>query len=117
MTNGPCIVVKCPACGEQRVAPDAVTVRCCVDDGGSWSYRFTCPSCGHGAIGESVVSALMDAVDCGAGLESWSSSARVGKRPGGPRFTVLDEVELHQLLREPDWLDELRRCRDIDIER
>jgi predicted RNA-binding Zn-ribbon protein involved in translation (DUF1610 family) len=116
MTNRPCIVVKCPECGDQRVSPDAVTVRCCVDDGGGWSYRFACPSCGRRAVGESLVSALMDAIDSGAGFESWSS-ADVEEGRDAPPFTAAQEVELHLLLLEPDWFDELRRCTDLDRER
>ncbi len=109
MTRRPCIVVRCPDCGEQRVAPAQVTVRCCIDDGG-WSYRFICPSCDCRADGESFVSALMAAVDSGAGLESWSSPPGVYDRPTGPLFTASAEDELHRRLLEPDWFDEFRRC-------
>ena len=114
MPNRPCIVVRCPECGEQRVSPQSVTVRCCVDIGGGWSYRFTCPSCGAHAVGESLVSALMNALECGARLESWSTPAEVGERHRGPLFTAAEELDLHRLLLEPDWFDELCRCGNPD---
>ena len=114
MPRGPCIVVKCPECGEQRVSPQSVTVRWCVDNGGGWSYWFTCRLCGQRAVGKSLVSALMDAVDCGARLESWSTPAEVGEPKDGPLFTASEELELHSLLLEPDWFDELRRCGNVD---
>jgi predicted RNA-binding Zn-ribbon protein involved in translation (DUF1610 family) len=64
MTLGPRIVVQCPDCGDARVAPEAVTVRGCLDDGG-WSYRFTCPACGLRTVGEGPKKALKAAVDFG----------------------------------------------------
>jgi hypothetical protein len=114
MPNGPCIVVKCPECGEQRVSPQSVTVRCCVDSGGGWSYRFTCPTCGKRAVGASLVSALMNALEFGAHLESWSTPAEFGEPHDGPLFTASEELDLHLLLLEPDWFDELCRCGDLD---
>ena len=115
MPSRPCLVVKCPECGEQRVSPQSVTVRCCVDSGGGWSYRFTCPTCGTRAVGESLVPALMNALAFGARLEAWSSTpAEVGERHSGPLFTASEELELHRLLLEPDWFDELCRSGDRD---
>jgi hypothetical protein len=109
MTQGPQIVVKCPECGERRIAPEEVTVRGCLDDG-SWSYRFSCPICFLPTIGASTMTALMSAVDAGAAFEAWELPTDLDARPAGPRFTFVDVLELHTLLLEPDWFDELSRC-------
>lgn len=109
MTQEVLIVVRCPDCGEHRVAPEAVTVRSCVDNG-HWSYRFTCPSCLRPTLGDSSLPSLLDAVEAGAGLEAWSLPTHLDQRPDGPPFTLVDVLEFHMLLREPGWLDELRRC-------
>jgi hypothetical protein len=109
------IVVSCPDCGEHRVAPEAVTVRSCVDTG-AWSYRFVCPSCRRPTVGESVLAALLDAVEAGAAVEAWELPAHLDRRPGGPPFTPADVLALHLVLLEPDWFDELRRC-ELDSER
>jgi predicted RNA-binding Zn-ribbon protein involved in translation (DUF1610 family) len=115
MTQETHIVVKCPDCGDLRVSPEAVTVRSCVDDG-AWSYRFTCPSCHRATVGKSVMKPLMEAVDAGAGFEAWTMPTDLDVRPVGPLFTLADVLELHLLLLEPDWFDELRRC-ELDSER
>jgi predicted RNA-binding Zn-ribbon protein involved in translation (DUF1610 family) len=107
MRKAPRIVVLCPDCGEQRVAPDDVTVRNCLDDG-AWSYRFTCPECGGITVGESVERSLLDAVGAGAHFEEWTLPAELLERPDGPPFCLADVLEMHLALLEPDWLDELR---------
>jgi hypothetical protein len=109
------IIVKCPDCGERRVPPEAVTVRSCVDNG-VWSYRFTCPGCHLPAVGESAMKSLLDTVDAGASLEAWSLPTDLDRRPSGPPFTLVDVLELHLLLLEPNWFDELERC-EHDAER
>jgi hypothetical protein len=109
------IIVKCPDCGEQRVLPEAVTVRSCVDNG-IWSYRFMCPGCHLPTTGESVMTALLDAVDAGASLEAWALPTHLDRRPAGPPFTLVDVLELHLLLLEPHWFEELERC-ELDAER
>ena len=100
------IVVECPDCGESRVRPEQVTVRRCVDSG-QGSYRFACPTCRLLTVGDSQMSALMRAVDAGAGFESWTMPSELNERPDGPLFTLADVFELHLLLLEPDWFDEI----------
>src|ERR1700748_202048 len=94
MRKGPRIVVLCPDCGEQRVAPGDVTVRNCVDDG-AWSYRFTCPQCGGITVAESVEHALLAAVGAGSHMEEWSLAAELLEQPDGPPFALADVLELH----------------------
>ena len=115
MKQGLQIVVKCPDCGEFRVSPREVTVRCCVDDG-TWSYRFTCPNCGGITIGESLERSLMDAIGAGAHLEEWTLPTELLERPDGPPFTTTDILELHLAMLEPDWFDGISCC-DLDAQR
>jgi hypothetical protein len=115
MNQGLQIVVKCPDCGELRVPPSQVTVRNCLDDG-TWSYRFTCPSCNGRTVGRSVESALMNAIGAGAHLEEWTLPAELLERPDGPPFTVVDVLELHLVMLEPGWFDEISCC-DLDAQR
>jgi hypothetical protein len=109
------IIVMCPDCGEQRLSPEAVTVRSCVDTG-VWSYRFTCPGCHLPTVGDSVMTALLDAVDAGASLEAWALPTNLDRHPSGPPFTLVDVLELHLLLLERNWFDELQRY-ELDAER
>ena len=102
MTQRVQIVVQCPDCGDMRVAPEAVTVRSCIDTD-AWSYRFTCPKCHLRTIGYTATAALLDAVDAGADFEAWMLPTDLGDRPEGPPFTLADVLELHLLLLEPDW--------------
>jgi predicted RNA-binding Zn-ribbon protein involved in translation (DUF1610 family) len=109
MTHGSRIVVKCPDCGDARVAPEEVTVRNSPDRD-SGSYRFTCPNCRLTAFGESAMRALMDAVDAGAGFEEWTKPLERHEQPTGPVFTLADVFELHLLLLDPDWFDDFIRA-------
>jgi rRNA maturation protein Nop10 len=109
------IVVRCPECGDRRVSPEAVTVRSCVDNG-AWTYRFTCSGCGLPTVGESTLPPLLEAVEAGAGLEAWELPTHLDRRPQGAPFTLADVLELHLLLLEPNWFEELRGC-DHDFER
>jgi hypothetical protein len=63
-----------------------------------------------------MLPALLDAVDAGAELEAWEMPTNLDRRPGGAPFKPADVLEFHQLLLEPDWFDEIRRC-ELDSER
>jgi hypothetical protein len=85
-----------------RVAPEAVTVRACLDTE-AWSYRFICPKCHLRTIGACAAEPLMAALNAGAAFESWSLPAELDERPAGPALNVVDVLEFHLLLLEPDW--------------
>ena len=103
------IVVKCPDCGETRVAPDEVTLRRCLDDE-TWSYRFTCPSCRRPTLASTQVAAALGAVAAGSRLEAWQLPAELFEPHAGPPLTAADERELRELLQTPDWFDVLARA-------
>jgi hypothetical protein len=114
MSEGIRIVVECPECGETRMPPDEVTVRACLDTE-AWSYRFTCPKCRLRTVGSCPTThALLGAVRAGAGFEAWALPAELGERPTGPPINLVDALELHRLLLEPDWFAELADGMDLD---
>ena len=102
------VVVKCPDCVETRLVPGDVTLRRCIDDE-SWSYRFTCKVCQRPAVSTTGAQAAHDAIAAGCPLESWSFPAERREQLDGPVLTLTDLLELHELLEQPDWFDELTR--------
>jgi hypothetical protein len=107
------IVVQCPECGDIRVAPEVVTVRACLDNE-AWSYRFTCPKCDLRTVGDCAAAPLLEAMNVGAHFEAWTLPAEFGERPSGPPINVVDVLELHRLLQEPNWFSELAAGLDLD---
>jgi len=100
------IVANCPSCGDVKVAPSDVTIRNCVDDD-SWSYWLICPSCRHRAAAQTQRRPAFGAICAGATLDTWRLPAELDERPDGPPLTFVDVLELHLLLLEPDWIDQL----------
>jgi hypothetical protein len=101
------VVVACPTCETVRVPPDQIWVQWCIDTDG-WTYRSRCPKCRsllHSPTSERLASVVLG---MGAQLESWSLPAELNERPSGPPLTPVDLLELHLLLLEPDWFDQLR---------
>ena len=102
------IIVSCRDCGQARMPLDAVTLRGCLDDD-QWSYRFTCPACGLATVEGTSVSRALDAVEIGVGVETWRYPAELDERHDGPVLNLVDVLELHRALVEPDWFDALVR--------
>jgi uncharacterized Zn finger protein len=100
------IVVRCPDCGESRVQVGEVTLRECVDTGG-WTYRARCPQCGVLFVDVTQRDAALRVLVAGAPVESWLLPAELDERPDGPPLTLTDLLELHLLLLEPDWFEQL----------
>ena len=100
------IVANCSTCGHVKVAPSEVTIRNCVDNDG-WSYWFICPSCRCRAAASTRRGSAFDAVCAGSALDIWRLPAELDERSDGPPFSYIDLMELHLLLLEPDWIDQL----------
>ena len=113
MAAVPSVRVQCPDCAVVRVPADQVTLRNCVDDG-RWDYWFLCPSCGRLSAGESTSWLAVEAFAAGSALEVWHLPAELRERPEGPPLSLVDLVELHLALAEPDWFDDLLRTIDED---
>jgi hypothetical protein len=106
MNAGPSLRVRCPDCSVVRVPANEVTLRNCVDDG-RWDYHFLCPCCGRLSAGESTSWLAVEAFAAGSALEVWHLPAELKERHGGPPLSLVDLVELHLVLAEPDWYDQL----------
>jgi hypothetical protein len=100
------VTVKCPDCVESRVASEDVTLRHCVDDE-TWSYRFTCPMCRRATVSPTGRPAALEAMLVGCPIESWSLPAELLEVHEGPALTRDEELELHEILDSPAWMDEL----------
>jgi hypothetical protein len=98
------VVVNCSTCGDVKVASGDVTVRNCVDND-RWSYWFICPWCRGRTAARTGRRAAFDAIWAGSTLNTWRLPADFDERPDGPPLTLVDLLELHLLLLEPDWID------------
>jgi endogenous inhibitor of DNA gyrase (YacG/DUF329 family) len=98
---------QCPDCGDVSLAIADLTVRA-YDDGTTRSeYRFECPVCRRPVVraaSERIVDLLLSA---GAPCETWTWPAELRERPGGPPLTPDDLLDLHVLLDDERWFDDL----------
>jgi hypothetical protein len=106
MNACPSLRVRCPDCSVVRVRANEVTLRNCVDDG-RWDYRFRCPRCGRLTAGESTSWLAVEAFAAGSALEVWHLPDELDEPHDGPPLSLVDLVELHLALAEPDWYDEM----------
>jgi hypothetical protein len=100
------VVVNCSDCGNLKVPSNAVTIRNCADNG-DWSYWFICPECRRRAAAATHRLPALAAVYAGSTLDTWRLPAELHERHEGLPFTLIDLLELHLLLLEPDWIDHL----------
>jgi hypothetical protein len=103
--------VLCPDCSVVLVPANEVTVRKCLDDG-RWDYRFLCPGCGRLSAGMSTTGLAVEAFAAGSALELWHLPAELKESHVGPPLSIVDLVELHLALAEPDWFDDLLQAID-----
>lgn len=109
MDNHTHIIGNCPDCGQTRIPVSGVTIRGCLDDD-KWSYRFTCPDCGRPTVEATTAPRAVDAVEIGAVLETWHYPEELHEQHTGPKLNIVDILELHRALAEPDWFDALVRA-------
>src|SRR4051812_20990488 len=100
------LVVDCSDCGHVKIDPHSVTIRRCVE-ADSWAYWFVCPSCRARTAASTNPLAALGAVSAGSSLDIWTMPAEVNERPSAPPLTKVDVLELHLLLMDPDWIDQL----------
>ena len=98
------IIVNCRDCGQIRIAVAAVTIRGCLDDD-SWSYRFVCPDCDLPTVEDTSAARALDAVEIGVNLETWHYPIELDEKHDGPKLNLVDVLELHRALIEPDWFE------------
>jgi hypothetical protein len=107
----PSVRVLCPDCSVVRVPATEVTLRNCVDDG-RWDYWFLCPGCERLSAGVSTTWLAVEAFAAGSALEVWHLPAELSEPHDGPPLSLVDLVELHLALTEPDWFDALLQAID-----
>ena len=98
---------QCPTCGDVRLRIDQLTVRVCDDTRTPGMYRFRCPACEQVVSRDAsarIVDLLMSA---GAIHERWAWPAELTERPLGPPLTPDDLLDLHVLLEDDTWFDQV----------
>jgi hypothetical protein len=98
---------QCPDCGDVSLEIADLTVRTTADGLHRSEYRFDCPGCRQvvrRAASERIVELLVSA---GAPWETWTWPAELREHPGGPPLTADDLLDLHVLLEQDGWFDEL----------
>ena len=98
---------QCPACGDVSLKIDDLTVLVCSDEDIPSAYRFRCPGCEQTVQREAsprIVDLLMSA---GAPHETWSWPAELAEHRSGPPLTPDDLLDLHVLLEDDTWFQQL----------
>ena len=98
---------QCPVCGDVSLEIDNLTVRTCADGVTESAYRFECPGCGDTVsrpASERIVDLLVSA---GAPQETWVWPAELREWRDGPPLTPDDLLDLHVMLDDDGWFDQL----------
>jgi predicted RNA-binding Zn-ribbon protein involved in translation (DUF1610 family) len=98
---------QCPTCGDVKLQIHDLTVRICTDEVTPAAYRFQCPVCDQ-TVSRAASARIIDLlVSAGALHELWTRPAEIDARPSGPPLTPDDLLDLHVLLAEDNWFDDL----------
>ena len=98
---------QCPACGDVQLHIDDLTVRVCNDDDVPSAYRFRCPQCEQTVHREASTRIVDLLVSAGAPQETWRWPAELSEQRTGPTLTHDDLLDLHVLLEDDGWFDDL----------
>jgi predicted RNA-binding Zn-ribbon protein involved in translation (DUF1610 family) len=98
---------QCPACGDVQLQIDDLTVRVCSDVEIPSAYRFRCPKCAETVHREASPRIVDLLVSAGAPHERWTWPAELAEPRSGPPLTPDDLLDLHVLLEDDTWFDEL----------
>ena len=98
---------QCPVCGDVKLHIHDLTIRVCADEAMPSVYRFRCPICDE-TVSRDASARIVDLlVSAGALHELWQWPAELAERPGGPTLTPDDLLDLHMLLTDDGWFDDL----------
>jgi hypothetical protein len=97
---------QCPGCGDVQLHIDDLIVRVCHDDGPG-AYRFRCPRCEQTVQREASPRIVDLLVSAGAPQETWRWPAELAELRTGPPLTPDDLLDLHVLLEDDTWFDDL----------
>ena len=98
---------QCPACGDVQLKINDLTVRVCSDEDIPSSYRFRCPGCEQTVHREASPRIVDLLVSAGAPHETWSWPAELAEHRAGPPLTHDDLLDLHVLLEDDTWFQQL----------
>jgi hypothetical protein len=98
---------QCPACGDVQLQIDDLTVRMCSDEETPSAYRFRCPSCDQTVERDASPRIVDLLVSAGAAQELWAWPAELAEHRAGPPLTPDDLLDLHVLLEDETWFDQL----------
>ncbi len=102
------IRATCPICGEVDLRPDDIEleiVRDILDEVAEGScYRFSCPTCEEEITKPADERIARLLTTGGVSIrENAAAEPHPETPPGGPRLTLDDLIQLHQLLETEDW--------------
>ena len=100
------IRASCPTCGDVQLEPSDLLVRVCADDN-QGSYCFSCPECGYGVAKDASPRIVELLVSTGVRMDVWRLPAELHEHKAGPRLTPDDLLDLHLLLQDESWFDQL----------
>jgi len=98
---------QCPTCGDVQLQIDDLTVRVCKDYDTPSAYRFRCPTCEQTVHREASPRIVDLLVSAGAPQELWQWPAELSELRAGPPLTPDDLLDLHVLLENDNWFDQL----------
>jgi hypothetical protein len=98
---------QCPACGDVQLQIDDLTVRVCSDEEMPSAYRFRCPGCDQTVHREASPRIVDLLVSAGAPHERWNWPAELAELHSGPPLTPDDLLDLHVLLEDDTWFEQL----------
>jgi hypothetical protein len=86
---------------------DDLTVRVCSDEEMPSAYRFRCPGCDQTVHREASPRIVDLLVSAGAPHERWNWPAELAEVHSGPPLTPDDLLDLHVLLEDDTWFEQL----------
>ena len=101
------VPAQCPACGDEQLHIKDLTVRVCSDEEVPSAYRFQCPGCERTVHREASPRIVDLLVSAGAPHERWSWPAELAEHRSGPPLTPDDLLDLHVLLEDDTWFQQL----------
>jgi hypothetical protein len=98
---------QCPACGDVQLQINDLTVRVCDDEDTPGAYRFQCPGCEQTVSRPASPRIIELLVSAGAPHELWTWPAELAEARSGPPLTSDDLLDLHVLLADDNWFQQL----------
>ena len=100
------IRATCPTCMDVELSTGDLLVQVCSDTN-QGSYSFRCPSC-RMAVAKQAEPRIIDLlVSSGVQMHLWRLPAELDEPKIGQPIGWDDVLELHDLLQQPDWFDQL----------